>query len=77
MGTLQWYHNEFPSPTHAKIQMTRRRGHGGQQVSGIPEGEEPEVSMGETHETENATSEEAEFLADKVAQTIKDALQNN
>jgi hypothetical protein len=57
--------------------MTKRRGRGGQPVTGIPEGEEPEVSMGETHETENATSEEAEILADKVAQAMKDALQNS
>ena len=57
--------------------MTRRRGHGGQPVSSIPEGEEPKVSMGETHETENATSEEASFLAERVTQTMNDALQNN
>jgi hypothetical protein len=39
--------------------MIRRRVHGGKPVSGIPEGEEPKVSMGEIHETKNATSEEA------------------
>jgi hypothetical protein len=33
--------------------------------------------MGETHETKNATFEEAKILVDKVAQTMKDALQNN
>jgi hypothetical protein len=60
-----------------KIQMTRRRGRGGQPVTGILEGEEPEVSMGETHETKNATSEEAEILAEKVAQTMQNALQNS
>jgi hypothetical protein len=57
--------------------MTRRRVRGGQLVSGIPEGEELEVSMGETHETKNATSEEANFLAERVTQTMNDALQNN
>jgi hypothetical protein len=31
--------------------LTKRRGHGGEPLIGIPEGEEPEVSMGETHET--------------------------
>jgi len=41
----------IPSPTCDKTLMNRRRGHGGQPVSGIPEREEPEVSMGETHET--------------------------
>jgi hypothetical protein len=38
--------------------MTRRRGCGGQPLTSIIDGEEPEVSMGETHEIENATSEE-------------------
>jgi hypothetical protein len=71
LGTLQWYQSEFPSPACAKYKMTRRRGRGGQPVTGIPEGEEPEVSMGETHETKNATYEEAEILAEKVAQTMK------
>jgi hypothetical protein len=33
--------------------------------------------MGETHETENVTSEEAEILAEKVAQTMQNALENN
>jgi hypothetical protein len=33
--------------------------------------------MGETHETKNATSEEIGILADKVAQTMKDALQKS
>jgi hypothetical protein len=57
--------------------MTRRRGHGGQPVTGNPEEEEQEVSMGETHETKNATYEETELLADKVAQTMKDVLQSS
>jgi hypothetical protein len=77
LGTLQWYQSKFPLPTCAKIHITKRRCHGGQPVTCIPEGEESEVSMGETHETKNATSEEAKILADKVAQTMKDALQNN
>ena len=64
-------------PACDKTPMTRRRGHGGQPASSIREGEEPEVSMGETHETENATSEEVAFLAERVTQTMNDALQNN
>jgi hypothetical protein len=57
--------------------MTRRRGCGGQPVTGNPEEEEHEGSMGETHETKNATYEETELLADKVAQTMKEVLQSN
>jgi DNA-binding protein YbaB len=56
--------------------MTRRRVCGGQPVTVILEGEEIEVSMGEIHETKNATSKEEVILAEKVAQTMKDALQN-
>jgi hypothetical protein len=33
--------------------------------------------MGETHETENAVSEEATILTKKVIQTMNDTLQNN
>jgi hypothetical protein len=33
--------------------------------------------MGETHETKNSTYEETELLVDKVAQTMKDALQSS
>jgi hypothetical protein len=39
--------------------------------------EEHEGSMGETHGTKNATYEETELLADKVAQTMKEVLQGN
>jgi hypothetical protein len=57
--------------------MTRRRGRGGYPVIGNPEEEEKEGSMGETHETKNATYEETELLEDKVAHTMKDILQRN
>ena len=57
--------------------MPKRRGRGGQPVLGIPREEEPEESMGETHETENAVSEEATILTKKVIQTMNDTLQNN
>jgi hypothetical protein len=33
--------------------------------------------MGGNHETKNATFEEAEIFAKRVAQTMKDALQNS
>jgi hypothetical protein len=57
--------------------MTRRRGCGGHPVTINPKEEEQEVSMGETHETENATYDETELLAYKITQTMKDVLQSN
>jgi hypothetical protein len=54
--------------------MTKRRGRGGHPVTGNPKEEEQEGSMGETHETKNATYEDTELLADKVAQTMKEIL---
>jgi hypothetical protein len=43
-------------------------------VTGNPEEEEQEGSMGVTPETKNATYEEIELLADKVAHTVKEIL---
>jgi len=57
--------------------MTTIRGRGGHPMTGNPKEEEKEGIMGETHETENATYEEIELLADKVAHTMKEILQSN
>jgi hypothetical protein len=57
--------------------MTKRRGHGGQPLPKIPEGEESKGSMGENHETEKSLPEEAAILAEKVTQTVHDTLQNS
>ena len=46
----------IPVPACDKTLMTRRRVLGGQPTSSIPKGEEPEVCMGETHETKSETS---------------------
>jgi hypothetical protein len=55
----------------------RRRGHGGQPLSRILEGEETEFSMGGTHDLENAMSNEENFVAEMVTQTTKDSLHEN
>jgi hypothetical protein len=44
---------------------------------GNPEEEEKEGSMGEKHETKNATYEETELLADKVSHRVKEILHSN
>ena len=54
--------------------MTKRRGCGGQLVTSVPEEEEHEGSMGETHETKNATYEDTGLPTNKVAQTMKEIL---
>jgi hypothetical protein len=43
-----------------------------QPLSDIPEEEDPEVSMGETDETDEAT-----ILLERVVQTMSDVLQNH